>query len=66
MQRVFSMTLWLCIAQTPTLKEKNASLQWALGAAGQILVAVYTLRGEDIRLISARHATRREIREYEG
>ena len=37
-----------------------------LGSAGQILVVVYTLRGEGIRLISAHHATRREIREYEG
>jgi uncharacterized DUF497 family protein len=29
--------LWLCIAQIPTLKEKNASLQWALGALGRFL-----------------------------
>lgn len=37
-----------------------------LGSAGQILVVVYTLRGEDVRLISARHATRREIRELKA
>jgi uncharacterized DUF497 family protein len=37
-----------------------------LGSAGQILVVVYTIRGEDIRLISARRATRREIRDYES
>jgi uncharacterized DUF497 family protein len=36
------------------------------GSAGIILVAVYTLRGEDIRLISVRRATRREVKSYEG
>ena len=35
-----------------------------LGSAGQILVVIYTLRGNDIRLISARHATRREVKAY--
>jgi len=37
-----------------------------LGSAGQILVVVYTFRGDDIRLISVRRATRREVREYES
>jgi hypothetical protein len=36
-----------------------------MGSAGQILVVVYTLRDDDIRLISARRATRREVRTYE-
>jgi uncharacterized DUF497 family protein len=36
-----------------------------LGAMGQILVVVYTYRGDDIRLISARPAARRERQEYE-
>ena len=34
--------------------------------ANQILVVSYTLRGNDIRLISARRATRREVKDYEG
>lgn len=34
-------------------------------AMGRILVVVYTYRGEDIRLISARMANRKEIRVYE-
>ncbi|HEX9735630.1 MAG TPA: BrnT family toxin [Thermoanaerobaculia bacterium] len=34
-------------------------------ALGRILVVVYTHRGEDVRLISARRATRRERRQYE-
>jgi hypothetical protein len=37
-----------------------------MGSAGMILVVVYTLRGEEIRLISARHATRHEVRNYES
>ena len=32
---------------------------------GRILVVVYTYRGEDIRLISARPATKRERKHYE-
>jgi len=37
-----------------------------LGSAGELLVVAYTLRGEDIRLISARRATRREAKDYAG
>jgi uncharacterized DUF497 family protein len=37
-----------------------------LGSAGELLVVVYTMRGEDVRLISARRATRREIQDYES
>jgi len=36
------------------------------GSANQILVVIYTLRGDTIRLISARRATPREIRTYES
>jgi hypothetical protein len=36
-----------------------------LDALGRILVAVYAYRGEGIRLISARPATRQEQRDYE-
>ena len=35
-----------------------------LGSAGQILVVIYALRGDEIRLISARRATRREVKTY--
>jgi uncharacterized protein len=33
-------------------------------ASGQILVVIYTFRGENIRIISARAATPRERRQY--
>jgi uncharacterized protein len=36
-----------------------------IGNAGLLLVVVYTLRGEVIRLISARRATKQEIKAYE-
>jgi uncharacterized DUF497 family protein len=36
-----------------------------MDAIGRILVVVYTYRGEDIRLLSARPATKRERESYE-
>jgi uncharacterized protein len=36
-----------------------------LDALGRVLVVVYTWRGQKIRLISARPATRQERRQYE-
>lgn len=36
-----------------------------LDAVGRVLVVVYTYRGENVRLISARLATRAERRHYE-
>lgn len=37
-----------------------------MGSAGGALVVVYTLRGDEIRLISARRATRHEVKCYES
>ena len=37
-----------------------------MGSANRILVVIYTLRNDDIRLISARQASRREVKNYEG
>jgi uncharacterized protein len=36
------------------------------GSAGQLLVVIYTNRDDELRVISARRATRREVRDYEG
>ncbi|MCW5850990.1 MAG: BrnT family toxin [Anaerolineae bacterium] len=46
----------------------NTSMNVTLGldALGRILVVIYTYRGDSVRLISARQATRREVRDYEG
>jgi uncharacterized DUF497 family protein len=35
-----------------------------MDATGKLLVVVYTLRGENLRLISARGATKAETRQY--
>ena len=37
-----------------------------MDATARILVVVYTWRGDDIRIISARKATRNETKQYEG
>jgi len=37
-----------------------------MDAFGRIIVVVYTWRGELIRIISARKATRSEVRQYES
>jgi uncharacterized DUF497 family protein len=52
--------------EDPDAEGEERLVAVGLGSAGQILVVVYTLRGDDIRIISARRATRREVREYEG
>jgi uncharacterized protein len=51
-------------------EEKTSEERWVTvgqGATGRVLVVVYAWRGaERIRIISARKATRRERRQYEG
>ena len=37
-----------------------------LGNSGELLVVVYALRGDEFRVISARRATRKERKRYEG
>ncbi|MBE9202654.1 BrnT family toxin [Synechocystis salina LEGE 06099] len=46
-----------------TTEERFIAL--GMGNTGSILVVVYTLRGEIIRLISARRATKQETKIYE-
>jgi uncharacterized DUF497 family protein len=41
-------------------------LSIGMDSLGRVLVLVYTYRGEDIRLISARRATRKERLTYES
>ena len=37
-----------------------------MDAFGRIVVVVYTWRGDNIRIISARRAVRHEVKQYEG
>lgn len=46
-------------------KDEDRYIGIGMGNANQILVVVYTYRGDDIRLISARKATSREVKDYE-
>ncbi|MHB8860056.1 MAG: BrnT family toxin [Thermoleophilia bacterium] len=48
------------------IKTEERFVAVGLGSANQILVVVYTIRDEEYRLISARRATRREVKEYES
>ena len=47
------------------VKNEQRFVSIGLDAIGCILVVVYTYRGENIRLISARSATKRERERYE-
>ena len=50
----------------PDAEDEERFVAVGMGSAGIILVIVYTLRGEEIRLISARRATRQEVKGYEN
>lgn len=62
-------TLWTdplsLIAPDPSHSSEEER-QWIIGESyrGRILVVVYTLRGEKIRIISARRATKQERDNY--
>ena len=51
--------------EDPYSEQEERWIAVGLGSASQILVVVYTFRGETIRLISARRATRHEVQNYE-
>jgi uncharacterized DUF497 family protein len=50
----------------PDSEDEKRFIAVGMGSVGIILVVVYTLRGEEIRLISARQATRHEVKNYES
>jgi len=37
-----------------------------MGSAGELLVVIYTERGDEVRIVSARRPTRKERETYEG
>lgn len=63
MQKEFSTILSPYTVPIRTQMPRSGSLLWGLGITGGVLVVVYTICGEDIRLVSARRATRQEIRD---
>ena len=50
----------------PDAEDEERFVAVGMGNVGTVLVVVYTLRGDEIRLISARRATRLEVKDYEG
>ncbi|MCW5881385.1 MAG: BrnT family toxin [Anaerolineae bacterium] len=48
-----------------SIDEEDRYITLGMDALGQLLVVAYTYRGDVIRLISARRATRNEVRDYE-
>lgn len=61
---VFADDTAITILDTHPNEERFATI--GMNALGQILVVVYTWRGDNIRIISARKATRPERKQYEG
>jgi uncharacterized DUF497 family protein len=53
-------------SEDPYSEQEERWIAVGMGSAGQILAVVYTLRGDEIRLISVRRATRREVQDYDG
>jgi uncharacterized DUF497 family protein len=52
--------------EDPDAKRERRFITTGLGNAGQLLVVLWTERNEDVRLISARRATRKERKDYEA
>ena len=62
---VFDDTMALTMPD-PTSEEEDRFVTLGMDALGRLLVVAYTWRDDRIRPISARKATRRERRQYEG
>ena len=50
----------------PDATNEERFIALGIGNSGILLVVVYTMRGDSVRLISARRATRQEAKAYEG
>jgi uncharacterized DUF497 family protein len=52
--------------EDPDAEGEQRFLTIGLGSAGELLVVVWTPRGEECRVISARRSTRKERAQYES
>ena len=56
---------WQVIADDPdSSRDENRELLIGRSSAGRLLVVCYTMRGERVRIISARKAARKETQAY--
>ena len=62
---VFNDPLSITILSPDHSIDEERYIDIGISSKGQLLVVVYTERGQNIRLISSRKATRREQRDYE-
>ncbi len=53
-------------SEDPYSEREERFIAVGMGSASQILVVIYTYRGEEIRLISVRRATGHEVKEYKS
>jgi len=51
--------------EDPDSEGEQRFISIGLDVLGRIMVVAYTYRGEDIRVISARKATKKEVKSYE-
>lgn len=66
MRKACLWTLLQCHRIDPDAEGEERFVGTGRGSAGHLLVVVYTLRGDAIRLISVRRATAAEHRAYES
>ena len=52
--------------EDPDAEGEQRFISIGLGSAGELLVVVWTERDDECRVISARRATRKEWKQYEG
>ncbi len=63
---VFDDPYAITIADDESDANERRFVALGMGAAGRLLVVVYTWRGENIRVVSARCAEPHECQEYEA
>ena len=52
--------------EDPAAQDERRYVAIGLGSSGELVVVIYTEREDEYRLISARRATRKERKAYEG
>jgi uncharacterized DUF497 family protein len=52
--------------EDPDAEDERRYVAIGLGSSGELVVVIYTEREDEYRLISARRATRKERKAYEG
>jgi hypothetical protein len=62
---IFNDPLLMTFSDPDHSEDEQRCLSFGLSAKGRVLIVIHTDRGENIRIISSRKATRSERRAYE-